>query len=156
METGTLSNSSKITRLDPVLGIILFIISLLLNTIGLYWSLPSTERSRFYPQDTQRWYTAPKISGRLYQTAPFEPFHPDESFLLDAISNMDPAHLDFNPHFFNYPTLSIYLTAGSIKIADLLGYVKIVNSKEFYVANPDQMARIYIIGRLLAAVLSSL
>lgn len=145
----------KIYNYDLLFVILLFFVSISFNITGLTWALPSQTRGQFYPQNLA-WYEVPKNEGRLYQISPYEPYHPDESFLLDALSNMDPANLDFNPHFFNYPTLSIYMTGAILKIGELFGYLNIVNSKEFYITHPEQMARIYLLGRLLAALMSAL
>ena len=146
---------AEISNYDLLLACLLFFVSLSFNITGLTWALPSETRREFYPQRLE-WYEVPKSEGRLYQISPYEPYHPDESFLLDALSNMDPANLDFNPHFFNYPTLSIYITGAVLKIGELCGYLNIVNSKEFYITHPEQMARIYLLGRLLAALMSAL
>ncbi|MGB0385373.1 MAG: ArnT family glycosyltransferase [Ardenticatenaceae bacterium] len=135
--------------------ILLFLVSILFNVTGLRWALPSESRSHFYPQSME-WYEISKGNGRLYMISPYEPYHPDESFLLDAMSNMNPGNLDFNPHFFNYPSLSIYLTGALMKVGEIVGYINIVNSKEFYIAHPEQMARIYLLGRFLAAFMSAM
>ncbi len=130
------------------------LLSLLLNIVGLDWGLPSIERSQYYPKAAE-WYSEPQNSSRLYQTAPYESYHPDEGALLNALSNMDPAALDFNPHFFNYPTLSVYLTGAVLAMGDVVGYVQVGNSKDFYLRHPEQMARVYLLGRLLVAVMSA-
>lgn len=145
----------ELRRQDVLLAVLLLMIALFLSLVGLKWSLPSQVRNQYYPQDVA-WYEISKTEGRLYMISPYEPYHPDEGFLLDAMSNMDPANLDFNPHFFNYPTLSIYLTGAVLKMGEVLGYVSAVNSKEFYIENPDQIARVYTLGRLLVAIMSAL
>jgi hypothetical protein len=154
---GTVSKfvrSLHLNQHDVALATLLFVISVLFNVTGLAWGLPNPVRSQFYPNEV-KWYEVPQNSNRLYQTAPYESYHPDEGALLNALSNMNPTALDFNPHYFNYPSLSIYLTGAMIKIADMLGYVSVENSKSFYIAHSDQMARVYLVGRLLAGVMSA-
>lgn len=141
-------SSVLVTRARLALaGIVL--VALTLTLIGLDWGLPNSERTAFYPRDVQ-WYEAPKYSRDLYVQTPYEPYHPDEGFILDAISNMNPAALDFNPHFFNYPTLFIYVTAGVLKGAEILDLVTLVNDKQFYLDYPNEMGRVYLIGRIIA------
>ena len=136
-------------------AIFLLILSMTVNCIGLSWGLPSSERNQFYPAD-QTIYDRPKEHGvTLYWTTPYEPYHPDESFVLNALSNMSPKELDFNPRFFNYPTLFIYMTGGVLQMAKMAGLITIVNEKSYYVAHPEEMARIYKIGRIFAAAFSA-
>ena len=78
----TLTSSDKSRRwLAPAL---LFALALLVRAIGLTWGLPNA----------QRYYS----------------YHPDESVnqIVGAVVHL--LQGDFNPHFFNYPSLSIYAT----------------------------------------------
>ncbi len=63
---------------------ILFALALLVRAIGLTWGLPNAER--------------------------YYSYHPDESVnqIVGAVVHL--LQGDFNPHFFNYPSLSIYAT----------------------------------------------
>ena len=63
---------------------LIFAFALLVRATGLTWGLPNA----------QRWYS----------------YHPDESLnqIVGAVVNL--LQGDFNPHFFNYPSLSIYAT----------------------------------------------
>ena len=77
-----LTSSDKSRRfLAPAL---LFALALLVRAIGLTWGLPNA----------QRYYS----------------YHPDESVnqIVGAVVHL--LQGDFNPHFFNYPSLSIYAT----------------------------------------------
>src|SRR5205807_2594776 len=91
----------------------------------------------------------------LYLTTPWASYHPDEGYILLGLSKMSPKALDFNPHGFLYPTLFIYATGIALKIAELLHYTHLDSSKYYYFSHPDQMARIYLVGRLLAAIMSA-
>jgi hypothetical protein len=141
-------------RCSSLLLLFLFALSLILNVAGITWGLPSAPRTQFYPQDPQ-WYEVNETTNRLYVTTPWASYHPDEGYLLLGLSKMNPGALDFNPHGFLYPTLHIYLTGAAVKAAGLLGYGRVEGSKYFYLSNPDEIARIYLVGRMLAAVISA-
>jgi hypothetical protein len=132
----------------------LLLLSFFLDVLGLRWGLPSDRRSRFYPRG-EEWYAAPQTAARLYETAPYESYNPDEGALLKALSHMNPRALDLNPRYFNYPSLSIYLTGAALGAAAVLGQVRLSSSKSFYVEHPEAIGRLYVVGRLLAAVMSA-
>ena len=78
----TLTSSDKSRRwLAPAL---LFALALLVRVVGLTWGLPNAQR--------------------------FYSYHPDESVnqIVGAVVHLIQG--DFNPHFFNYPSLSVYAT----------------------------------------------
>jgi hypothetical protein len=68
----------------------IFIIALIARLIGIRWGLP----------DSLHWYS----------------YHPDEYQIFSSVANLDFFNGKFNPHFFNYPSLFIYL----VYIAHLL------------------------------------
>lgn len=72
---------STLKRIAPALA--LFAFALLIRCIGLQWGLPNATR----------WYS----------------YHPDEYQIFSSVVSMI-SHGDFNPRFFNYPSLFIYLT----------------------------------------------
>ncbi|HHL39088.1 MAG TPA: phospholipid carrier-dependent glycosyltransferase [Deltaproteobacteria bacterium] len=116
-----------------------------LTLTGIDWGLPSAQRSALY-------YTDPASEAAGNPGSPaLRSYHPDEHKFLMAIANMEPGELDFNPRFFIYPTLQIYLTAAVLKAASLAGVVELVGEKAYYFAEPDMMGRIYLAGRLLTA-----
>lgn len=75
--------ASILTRRSLHIGAALFAVALLLRGIGLAWGLPSREH----------WYS----------------YHPDEYQIAQAIYQLDFLNGEFNPKFFNYPSLFIYL-----------------------------------------------
>src|SRR5581483_8498442 len=135
-----------------VLG--LFAAALALDVAGIGWGLPSAERSRNAPLDV-RWYAAPQTAARLYETAPYESYNPDEGAVLNALSHMRPRALDLNPHYFNYPTLWIYATGAALAAAAAAGAVRLEHAKAYYLARPEAMAAVYRVGRLLAATFAA-
>lgn len=68
----------------------IFILALVVRLIGIRWGLP----------DSLHWYS----------------YHPDEYQIFSSVANLDFFNGKFNPHFFNYPSLFIYL----VYIAHLL------------------------------------
>jgi len=62
----------------------LFLFALALRFIGLTWGLPNAER----------WYS----------------YHPDERDIANAVFQLDFLAGQWNPHFYNYPSLFLYLT----------------------------------------------
>ncbi|HVF85209.1 MAG TPA: glycosyltransferase family 39 protein [Abditibacteriaceae bacterium] len=71
------------SRLFRTIPLVLFALALGVRLIGLNWGLPTSER--------------------------FYSYHPDERQMLGAIATVVGG--DLNPHFFNYPSLFIYLSA---------------------------------------------
>ena len=78
----TLTASDKKRR--ALAPLVIFALALLVRCVGLTWGLPNSER--------------------------FYSYHPDESLnqIVGAVVHL--LQGDFNPHFFNYPSLSIYAT----------------------------------------------
>jgi len=81
-----------------VLSAALFLLALALRIIGLNWGLPTQTH----------WYS----------------YHPDEAQMLSAIVSLDFFTGDFNPNFFNYPSLYIYLAAFAHLVASGLGMAR--------------------------------
>ena len=78
--------------------------------------------------------------------------YPDEwGDALRSLKSMDPRHLDFNPHYFDNPTLFYYMIGGGIFAAHLGGLVRLDGDERFYFEHPEQTGRMIVIGRLLAA-----
>ena len=80
----------RLLRLNWFVLLLLFALALVPRLIGLGWGLPSREH----------WFS----------------FHPDERQIFEAVAalpngqGLDPLNGDFNPNFFNYPSLFLYLT----------------------------------------------
>ncbi len=148
--------------------------------VGVGWGLPSERRNRLYfldrsPQPPaiaqevteQSWRYFPEFSwlpeqrnkaDNLAARTPrslFNPIrscHPDEYVILKSISNMRPSQWDFDPKFYAWPSFFIYLVAAALKLASLAGYVTLRPDIAFYYEHPDEMARLYTVGRLLVCL----
>jgi 4-amino-4-deoxy-L-arabinose transferase-like glycosyltransferase len=105
----------------------LFLLALAVRCIGLQWGLPTA----------QHWYS----------------YHPDELQIFSAVGNLDFFHGDFDPDFFNYPSLYIYLAYFAHLIYSGLGF-----GHPFPIAQPQVwmlMHDILFSARLVTAILGA-
>lgn len=82
--------------------------------------------------------------------------YPDEQAVLASLGNMNPQKLDFNPHFFEYGGLYIYLVGAGLKIASIFNFLTISPDISYYFLHPDEMGKFFIVGRLLGALMGVL
>ncbi len=75
--------------------------------------------------------------------------HPDELLIINKASSIV-KNADFNPHFFNYPSLFIYMQSALIKAQYEVGEM---TGKEYSFTAIDRSAT-FVLGRLLTLVLS--
>lgn len=104
----------------------IILLAFFLRVYGIGWGLPTKEH---YHQS----------------------FHPDEAYKLKVITNMHVS--EPNPHYFLKGNMQFYVIGAALKLA---GYLKIVELKspEFYMKNPDELARLYLVGRLITVGMS--
>ncbi|MCX5792760.1 MAG: hypothetical protein NTY45_11200, partial [Elusimicrobia bacterium] len=81
---------------------------------------------------------------------------PDESGSVNALSNLKPAKLEFNPHHSMYGGGYFYPLAAALKTASLPGLVRLVPDMRYYFENPDEMGRFYTVARLAGAAAGTL
>jgi len=120
---GSLNSFFLACKRAKIIALLLLVIlpGLLLRLYGLKWGLPN-ERHLFS-------------------------YHPDEFYMVGAVLNMDPQHLNFNPGFFNYGTLFIYLMAIVSAVVKLFVFPE---------TNAGGMALYILSGRIVSAFLGSL
>lgn len=80
---------------------------------------------------------------------------PDEAHVLEVVSRLRPAELDFDPKLYEHPNFFIYLTAGWLAVGKALGRVDLVADPAWYVRNPEATAALYAWCRLLSAFLGT-
>lgn len=119
--------------------------------VGLPRGLPGPERAPFYPADTSI-LNEPQNPQRFYRTGPLDSYNPDEGAILDALSNMNPSKIDFNPRFFNYSTFFIYQTGAVLAVLQKANLIKLFNDKRFYFEYPAEIKKMYLAGRALSIV----
>lgn len=146
---------------------------------GIGWGLPCVKRNELtFGADRTKW-RAPKLgaeaaddpwarypnflgggrkrTGAFPRSAfnPVRSYHPDEYALLKSLSGMRPGKLDFNPGFFGWPALQIYMVGGALKLAAGLGVIELRPDMDFYFQHPEKMAGLYIMGRLVTLLFAA-
>ncbi len=97
----------------------LIVLAFLLRLIGITWGLPNALHNQTY--------------------------HPDEYLLMSYVSQLDLGHGIWNPHFYNYGSLWLYIMSLAIKVATGWGLV-----------SPASMAGAHLACRVVSALLGSL
>ncbi|MGQ9664295.1 MAG: ArnT family glycosyltransferase [bacterium] len=88
----------------------------------------------------------------------WRPLHQDEAFVISMLLRMNPH--DLNPHYFINPSLHYYTLLISIKIAQVMGYIKTFSQpvKLNIIALPTEKCplkdyrRLFVISRLLTTI----
>lgn len=96
------------------------------------------------------WKTPPKELLNSYRSFYLRSEHEDEQTILLALSRMKPRKLQFNPHLYTYGSLHIYSVGAALAAGAVLGQVAVKSSLLHYLANPGDMAAMYLAGRLLS------
>lgn len=81
---------------------------------------------------------------------------PDESGVWNAIGNLKPHKLQFNPHYVSYGGGYFYTLAAYLKTLSLLNVVELVPDMKYYFANPDEMGKLYTAARSWSALIGAL
>lgn len=105
-----------------IFNVAILILAFILRVSGLTWGLPNAEH----------WYS----------------YHPDERQIAVAVSNVA---TDWNPHFFNYPSLFIYLTYFAYLIGNTLGFSTAANGTPW-----PALHDVLLSGRIVCALLGAL
>ena len=77
---------------------------------------------------------------------------PDEQFIMHAISQMQPRRLDFNPRFFSYGGAYVFAVAASLGLGQMAGLVQLTPDRLFYLSQPEQVQRLFLIGKWLGVI----
>lgn len=104
-----------------------FLLALVVRCIGLRWGLPNATQ----------WYS----------------YHPDEFQTFVATMNLDFFGGDFNPNFFNYPSLFLYLTYIAYGVMGVLGLTHPPAQSQSQLWMP--MHDVMLCGRVVSAVLGA-
>ncbi len=125
----------------------------MLAVIGITWGLPSEQRNALYSLRPQ--LSTGAGASRFYVTGPLQTMHVDEASALAPLARMNPEGMDLNPHFFHWGTFHTYLAGGALGSGHVLGLLELRRDPLFYLNRPDQLARIYLAGRLLSVALGA-
>jgi len=146
---------------------------------GLRWGLPSEERNRLTLGEDRSAWRAPEISsdeiekpweyypdyvrggserkGRHPRSAfnVLRSYHPDEYVFLKSMPEL---RRKLFPGFFGWPALHFYVVGAALKISSWLGFATLMPGKvgmNFYFKNPEAMARLYEIGRIVTLLFAA-
>ncbi len=116
-------------RSGSTLAFILIILAVAagLRIWGLHWGLPTI--SHFFS------------------------YHPDETLVLNAATNVDILSGQFDPGFYNYGSLYIYLVNIGINVAMMAGAIDLSGD---LMAHINEFAKVYMTGRIIAVALGIL
>lgn len=99
--------------------------------------------------------TAGLRSGLPSETGRLATFHPDESITFYSLERMKPAELDFFPGDSLYwGTFLVYAQGAAAKALQLAGIVKL-GGRDYLLANLGEADKLYMSGRLLAALFAT-
>ncbi|MCM8822289.1 MAG: glycosyltransferase family 39 protein [Candidatus Omnitrophica bacterium] len=76
-------------------------------------------------------------------------YYPDEHITIVALTNINPRKKQFSPEVLIPGAFYVYSTGLYLAICHYFGIIKITNNLDFYLANPGEMARIYLLIRFL-------
>ena len=154
----------------------------LLPAIGLPtfgWGLPSFERNvlafgptgtptaipKLSAEDVDRLWEdypnhlpgGPQRKGKLPRSAfnPIRAFHPDEYVILKGLAQMRPMRLKLFHGFFGWPSLQFYVTGVALGVARAFGFVALRRDIAFYFQHPEEMAKMYLVGRAATLLMSA-
>ena len=115
----------------PLLLLLIVLIGVRLRLGGLTWGVPSEPHYRNYYQD--------------------------ERFVLELLFHMDPARLDFDPHYYINPSLHYFTLLAALEAASLFGLKLDLPVKGSEPLRPENVPggtyrALFLIGRLLVIV----
>ncbi|HZZ42324.1 MAG TPA: hypothetical protein VFE58_05265 [Tepidisphaeraceae bacterium] len=74
-------------------------------------------------------------------------YQPDEMITFKSLAGMHPARADLDPHLYQYGGLWIYPVGALLKLSSLFHLITLHPDPAFYLDNPEQFARFYIVAR---------
>jgi hypothetical protein len=138
---------------------------------GLAWGIPSQRRAQlegasaelrklrreviqkswlYWGSRGRRSQHADQFPRHLFN--PLRSYHPDEYQVFKSLSNMNPRKLDFDPGNYIYPSLHTYLVGAAVGACALVGAVRLETALDYYLDHPDELGRMYLVGRALSLV----
>lgn len=76
----------------------------------------------------------------------------EEALVLAAVSSLDPSAGDWDPGILQYGGAHLYAVAAALKGAELVGYARLVPDVRFYLERPDELSRLYRVGRAVSVL----
>jgi len=82
----------------------------------------------------------------------FRSYGADEQAAIASLSKMDPSKHNFNPHFFEYGGVYLYPLGAFLKGCSIFKIVNLKSDRAFYLKNPEEIGKLYILSRLFGAI----
>jgi hypothetical protein len=95
------------------------------------------------------WVWPPGNLVHSYRSILLRSQNPDEQKTFTILAQMDPAHLKLKPIYIQYGGFFVYSCGILLELLAHLKWIHLSRSLSFYLINPSQMARFYIVGRAL-------
>jgi len=89
--------------------------------------------------------------AKIYLRYRLYTYQPDEMITMMALAGMRPGKLDFDPRLYQYGGLFIYPVGALIKLCGILGLIDVRSDVVFYLDNPDEFGKFYIVARAYSA-----
>lgn len=96
------------------------------------------------------WKTPPPVLLNCIRSFYLRSAHDDEQTFLILLSKMDPRRLDFRPRMFLYGGGYLYPLGAWLAGSAALGFVRLSHGLAPYLARPEQLAGLYLSGRLFS------
>jgi hypothetical protein len=77
------------------------------------------------------------------------PYLSDEGNTVRVFENMNPSRGDFDPRYFIWGSLYVYMGGVALKAASMCGAVALVPDRSFYETHPEDFGRIFLVLRCL-------
>ncbi|UCE59537.1 MAG: glycosyltransferase family 39 protein [Phycisphaerales bacterium] len=89
--------------------------------------------------------------AKIYLRYRLYTYQPDEMITMMALAGMHPGELDLDPRLYQYGGLFIYPVGGLIKVCGIVGLIDVRSDVVFYLDNPDEFGKFYVVARAYAA-----
>jgi hypothetical protein len=78
-------------------------------------------------------------------------YQPDEWNTMRSLAGMKPGQLQLDPRLYQYGGLWVYPIGALLKVASVVGYIKLTPDLAFYLDHPEEFAKFYVVARLYSA-----
>ena len=89
--------------------------------------------------------------ARIYLRYRLYTYQPDEMITMMALAGMRPSQFQLDPRLYQYGGLFIYPVGGLIKLCGMLGLIDVRSDIVFYLDNPDEFGKFYVVARAYSA-----
>ncbi|MHC4698619.1 MAG: ArnT family glycosyltransferase [Planctomycetota bacterium] len=89
--------------------------------------------------------------AKIYLRYRLYTYQPDEMITMMALAGMKPGRLDLDPRLYQYGGLFIYPVGALIKLCGMLGLIDVRSDVVYYLDNPEESGKFYIVARAYAA-----